>query len=227
MVLCAEYEDRDQTRQMSLRWPQVSVLFSHFSTFDSVSCRQMSWLDCINLHADMGFHCSHSTGAIFLYCSAIKPFIPADQNRYLPKPYRSQAVASGSTLFAILFLILDWNPYNLHQWTCPNSRIHFKSPLQKLRSERVKQYRVVLEFLDLKILTQLWQSTVWFGPAIVAQLNALLTSDQEVVGLTTAGLAKLFSRDWSLNLFYSHSLPSADSRGAVVSSWRKNVHNTG
>ena len=27
--------------------------------------------------------------------------------------------------------------------------------------------------------------------------------------------------------FYGHSLPSADSRRAVVSCWRKNVHNTG
>ena len=29
------------------------------------------------------------------------------------------------------------------------------------------------------------------------------------------------------NIFYGHSLPSADSRRAVVSFWRKNVHNTG
>ena len=37
-----------------------------------------------------------------------------------------------------------------------------------------------------------------------------------------------FSRgDWSWNIFYGHSLPSADSRRAVVSFWRKNVHNTG
>ena len=30
-----------------------------------------------------------------------------------------QAISSGSTLFAILFLILDWNPY-LDQWTSLN-----------------------------------------------------------------------------------------------------------
>ena len=30
--------------------------------------------------------------------------------------------SSGSTLFASLFLILDWNP-NLHQWTRPNSKM--------------------------------------------------------------------------------------------------------
>ena len=33
--------------------------------------------------------------------------------------------------------------------------------------------------------------------------------------------------DWSWNIFFGHSLPSADSRRAVVSFWRKNVHNTG
>ena len=39
--------------------------------------------------------------------------------------------------------------------------------------------------------------------------------------------ATFFHGDWSWNIFYSHSLPSADSRRAVVSFWRKNVHNTG
>ena len=39
--------------------------------------------------------------------------------------------------------------------------------------------------------------------------------------------ATFFRGDWSLNIFYGHSLPSADSRRAVVSFWRKNVHNTG
>ena len=36
-----------------------------------------------------------------------------------------------------------------------------------------------------------------------------------------------FPGDWSLNIFYGHSLPSAESRRAVLSFWRKNVHNTG
>ena len=38
--------------------------------------------------------------------------------------------------------------------------------------------------------------------------------------------ATFFHRDWSWNIFYGHSLPSADSRRAVISFWRKNVHNT-
>ena len=39
--------------------------------------------------------------------------------------------------------------------------------------------------------------------------------------------ATFFRVDWSWNIFYGHSLPSADSRRAVVSFWRKSVHNTG
>ena len=39
--------------------------------------------------------------------------------------------------------------------------------------------------------------------------------------------ATFFRGDWSWNIFYIHSLPSADSRRAVVSYWRKNVHNSG
>ena len=36
-------------------------------------------------------------------------------------------------------------------------------------------------------------------------------------------LATFFCGDWSWNIFYGHSLPSADSRRAVVSFWRKTV----
>ena len=39
--------------------------------------------------------------------------------------------------------------------------------------------------------------------------------------------ATFFHGDWSWNIFYGHSFPSADSRRAVVSFWRMNVHNTG
>ena len=39
--------------------------------------------------------------------------------------------------------------------------------------------------------------------------------------------ATFFRGDWSWNIFYCHSLPSADSRRTVVSFWRRNVHSTG
>ena len=64
-------------------------------------------------------------------------------------------------------------------------------------------------------------------PASVAQLDARPTGDQEVVGSTPPRSATFFRGDWSWNIFYGYSLPSADSRRAVVSFWQKNVHNTG
>ena len=56
----------------------------------------------------------------------------------------------------------------------------------------------------------------------MAQLDALPTGEQEVTGLIPAGSGNTLS--WRLNIFCVRSLPSADSRRAVVSFWRKNVH---
>ena len=39
-----------------------------------------------------------------------------------------------------------------------------------------------------------------------------------------SSLATLFRGGWPWNVFYGHYLPFADSRSAVVSFWRKNVH---
>ena len=62
-------------------------------------------------------------------------------------------------------------------------------------------------------------------PASVARMRRP-TGDKEVAGSTQPRSATYFRRDRSLNIFYGHSLPSADSRRAVFSFWRKNVHNT-
>ena len=58
--------------------------------------------------------------------------------------------------------------------------------------------------LELCILTLL--------PASVVQLDVCPTGDQEVASST-------FHGDRSWNIFYGHSLPSADSRRAVVNFW--------
>ena len=63
-----------------------------------------------------------------------------------------------------------------------------------------------------------------FVLASVAQLNVHPTGDQEVADSIPAGSGTFFRGDWSWNIVYGHSLPSADSRRAVVSFWRKNVH---
>ena len=70
--------------------------------------------------------------------------------------------------------------------------------------------------------------SVWSGPASVAQLDAPSDWRPGGRGFKTPPRSATFSRgDWSWNIFYGHSLPSADSRRAVVSFWWKNVHNTG
>ena len=63
--------------------------------------------------------------------------------------------------------------------------------------------------------------------ASVAQLDARPTEDQEVAGSTPAEVGNILSWRFIINIFYSHSLPFADSRRAVVSFWQKNVHDAG
>ena len=53
------------------------------------------------------------------------------------------------------------------------------------------------------------------------------TGDQEVAGSNPAEAGNILSWKLIMKFFYGHSLSSADSRRAVVSFWRKNVHNTG
>ena len=51
----------------------------------------------------------------------------------------------------------------------------------------------------------------------VAQSGSHPTGDQ-------SGPAIFFNEDWSWNIFYGQSLPTADSRKAAASFWRKNAH---
>ena len=67
---------------------------------------------------------------------------------------------------------------------------------------------------------------IFTKPALVAQFDARQTSDQEVSGLIPNGSTTFFHGDWSWNIFFGHSLPSADSRRTVVSFWHENVHNS-
>ena len=55
------------------------------------------------------------------------------------------------------------------------------------------------------------------------------TGDQEVAGSAPAEVGNILPWRLIMKYFlviYGHSLPSADSRRAVVSFWQKNVHNT-
>ena len=64
-------------------------------------------------------------------------------------------------------------------------------------------------------------------PALVAQLDARPTGDQAVAGSTPTEVGNILSWRLIMKYFLWSSLPSPDSRRAVVSFWWKNVHNTG
>ena len=53
------------------------------------------------------------------------------------------------------------------------------------------------------------------GLASVTQLDVCLPGDQEIGGSTPDGLETFYHGDISLNNFYGHSLPSADSKGQL------------
>ena len=101
-----------------------------------------------------------------------------------------------------------------------------------LKAVRQKKYRVYPKIRILYAFPYLFENLnnsflPPVEPTSMAQLDARPIGDQESAGLTPAGSATFFRGDWSWNIFYGHSLPSADSRRAVDSFWRKNVHNTG
>ena len=64
-------------------------------------------------------------------------------------------------------------------------------------------------------------------PTMVAQLDARPTGDQEVAGSTPHHVGNILSWRLIMKYFLRSFYSSADLRRAVVSFWRKNVHNTG
>ena len=79
-----------------------------------------------------------------------------------------------------------------------------------------------------------WQSS-WISDLIFAifELQDMLSRPRYLSWMHVIRRSRVLSQptfirgDWPWNIFYGHSLPSADSQKAVVSFWRKNVHNTG
>ena len=63
--------------------------------------------------------------------------------------------------------------------------------------------------------------------ASVAQLDACLTGDQEVAGSNTPQVGNILSWRFDHEIFSTVILSLLLIKRAVVSFWRKNVHNTG
>ena len=91
-----------------------------------------------------------------------------------------------------------------------------------------KWHLVLGQWLDFKIFSQFSSIALYqnFGLGGWVGCTMWLKTRRSWVQ-TPPRSATFFRGDWSWNIFYGHSLPSANSRKAVVSFWRKNVHNTG
>ena len=99
--------------------------------------------------------------------------------------------------------------------------------------DNILSWRLIMKyFLQLEMVSRKSLSRIYFMYCMAAGLGgsvgcAVRLETRRSRVQPPPRSATFFRRDWSWNIFYGHSLPSADSRRAVVSFWRKNVHNTG
>ena len=130
------------------------------------------------------------------------------------KQYRSRSVGFWrsqliwSALFAILYCILRLFQYN-----------------NKHKLHQLFFFNMTNMVFDLITTLHAWVFKITGKTCGKMQGSVLETRRSRVQPPPRS--ATFFHGDWSWNIFYGHFLPSADSRRAVVSFWRKNVHNTG
>ena len=114
------------------------------------------------------------------------------------------------------------------QSVCPSVHHKKSCPLCNLKTLRdifMKVYRNIQHHrMRCRMQeAQLWFSYLWSQPRWLSQMCVWLVIRRSRIR-SPPGLATFFHGDWSWNIFYSHSLPLADSRRAVVSFWQKNGH---
>ena len=124
-------------------------------------------------------------------------------------------ILSMSLKWSVHFNFCNHNPSTDSRKALISSCFVAKFPLYNLNNSTVK--------LRWAIWGLSWPSCYFIHELA---LDARPTGDWEIAGLTPAGLATFFHGEWSWNIFYGHSLPSAESRRAVVSFWQRNAHNT-
>ena len=96
-----------------------------------------------------------------------------------------------------------WIHLNLHKWSaCNNSLLPYNSHFILLYvTGEIKSY---LPFPWAGLCGSVWCGPIWYSGGC---------------GLDDAGLETFFCGDWSWNIFYSYSLPSAYSRRADRPGW--------
>ena len=80
--------------------------------------------------------------------------------------------------------------------------------------------------VHIQLSHQGWLSDICLYEAGLSDSGAQLTGDQEVADYPNR-VGNILLWRLNMNIFYDYSLPSTDSRRAVVSFWQKNAHNTG
>ena len=110
-------------------------------------------------------------------------------------------------VFLLLYVLPRVDPFSDWTWCAEN---------QNKKSEKIiSNVRSVSRRIKKEPLNR---------PASMAQLDVRPTGDQEVAGSTPAEVGNILSGSLIMKYFLR---PFSDSNRAVVSFWRKNVHNTG
>ena len=126
-----------------------------------------------------------------------------------------------------LFICADWSESFLGKFRFPRMQSFF---MQRTKTDQTV-CRLIWVFIGCtchKVHFLMWWSQCLQCACLQGAWAGLGGSVGCAVRLETRPRSVTFFRGhWSWNIFYGHSLPSSDSRRAVVSFWRKNVHNTG
>ena len=149
---------------------------------------------------------------------------------------RFRSVWSESTLFACPsyrtlgtneLIILTYSNECLYQWlVCKHATFqHYIAPSCK-HIEGTEQWTNIWHIQNRYIYVQPIKPNVR-TMSLVCRRDVTSSRNDILATLCICWDITFVRGDWSWNIFYNHSLPSADSRRTVVSFWRKNVHNTG
>ena len=120
-----------------------------------------------------------------------------------------QMIPNSCATHALLSVLLNCEKVNLGE-TLAKLKVYSRHMNPEVRKSS----------LTLKV-----QNKLWYWPQWLSWMH-VWSGGFGFVRLPPAGSATFFHGDLSWNIFYGHSFPSADSRRAIVSLWRKNEHTT-
>ena len=147
------------------------------------------------------------------------------------RPRLLVSVWSGCTLFAYFL-----RGMNVLSWEVILSKLSLLQEMKKIRYSNFSTWKLCLymcivcfnAYVVIKIQFHLFRVSIVYEAGLGGSVGYAVRLETRRSRVQPPPRSATFFRgDWSWNIFYGHSLPSADTRRAVVSFWRKNVHNTG